>query len=58
MTDHCHIEIRIEIYDRFEMSSNGEGERISERITESADKILANEGFFQHEYFISKSVPV
>lgn len=56
MTDHCHIETRLEIYDHFEMSANGEGERISKRIEEAIEKIMANEGFFPHEYFISKSV--
>ncbi|MDD5348264.1 MAG: hypothetical protein PHT59_06605 [Candidatus Omnitrophica bacterium] len=56
MTDHCHIEIRIELYNQFKMSENGEGERISKRIEEAANKILANEGFFPHDYFISKSV--
>ena len=38
------------------MSANGEGKRIADRIEEAANKILANEGFFPHDYFIYESV--
>lgn len=56
VSDHCHIEMRIELYDKFRYTENGEGERIAGRIDEAINKILANEGLFDYEYFVSRSV--
>ena len=56
MSDHCHINLRIELYDQFPMINNGEGERIRKRLEEQVTKILENEGFFGYQYFVTGSV--
>jgi hypothetical protein len=56
MSDHLHIDLRIEIYDQQQMTQDERGELLGALCESVVSAKLSEMGFGANKFFISKSV--